>query len=420
MSKTSFILRRLSKSKSLRLINWASLSVIFACILASYAYIKHELSYDRFYTNADRIVRMTVAFDGGDTDGRFYGTIGDILDGIPEIEKELKLSKIHTSILKYNGVKHIVPDLYIASTNLPDLLDIPLIDGDFRTVIDSPRSIIISKSFAQALFGRIDMVGKSVSISSRMFDEGDATIQAIFEDMPSNTHFHTDMILISQNYHDYAFYYLYLLLVEGCDLKELERNLSNRYHEAYPEYEQIDIQLMPMTDIHLHSRVLREMEPNGNISYIYLVTGFNILLLIIVLFNLWLNSSVISSYNKRYYRLLRLNGASPTDVLKDESKVALVMSVVSIITGKLLNLFVGSYFAIPSGISSSTEEITITLLFLFFTIFISLLPVLIQLSSTLFFNRETNEEHKKSRLSISEIKYMLITRCRQGVKTNIL
>lgn len=43
---------------------------------------------------------------------------------------------------------------------------------------------------------------------------------------------------------------------------------------------------MPLTDIHLHSHNLSEMEPNGNIQFIYLAIGFNALLLTVVLFSL--------------------------------------------------------------------------------------------------------------------------------------
>ena len=48
------LLRRLKKSKSLRLVNLLGLSVIFACLLLSYTYIRKETSYDRFHRHTQQ------------------------------------------------------------------------------------------------------------------------------------------------------------------------------------------------------------------------------------------------------------------------------------------------------------------------------------------------------------------------------
>ena len=58
--------------------------------------------------------------------------------------------------------------------------------------------------------------------------------------------------------------------------------------------------LMPLTDIHLHSHNLRELSVNGNIAYIWLTVGANALLLVVVLFNLWLNACCSWSCSSTY------------------------------------------------------------------------------------------------------------------------
>ena len=57
--------RRLQKSRLYTLINLVGLTVgITSCLLIG-LFIIHELGYDRFNKNADRIVRMTMQFDEG-------------------------------------------------------------------------------------------------------------------------------------------------------------------------------------------------------------------------------------------------------------------------------------------------------------------------------------------------------------------
>ena len=68
------IIRRFKKSGSLRAINFAGLSVMFACLLLSYGYIKRELSYDRHNANADRIARLSIQFDDKPVDGRIMAS----------------------------------------------------------------------------------------------------------------------------------------------------------------------------------------------------------------------------------------------------------------------------------------------------------------------------------------------------------
>ena len=57
--------RNLKKNKLYSLINITGLTVgIISCLLIG-VYIKHELSYDRFNTNADNIVRVTMDYNLG-------------------------------------------------------------------------------------------------------------------------------------------------------------------------------------------------------------------------------------------------------------------------------------------------------------------------------------------------------------------
>ncbi|MBF0650950.1 ABC transporter permease [Dysgonomonas sp. GY75] len=401
-----FILRRLLKSKSLRIINLLGLTLIFACILVSYTYIKRELSYDKFYSNAHRIARMTLSYENNTADGRIYGiSAKQIWQDIPEIEDVLKLELVNTAILNHNGNKQVLSNLFFAGENLLNILDIPLIEGNSKEAFRSPESVIISERLALQLFGRTDIIGEKIELSSRRIESTVRFISGVFKNMPENTHFHSDVIIHKDDL-DNSFYYTYLLLKDGYNLADIQSRLTTNFKSQNPDNGNAVISLMPMTDIHLHSHLLREMETNGNIYYIYLIAGINLLLLIIVLFNLWLNSSVIFSYNKRYYQLLRMNGASSSVVIKDEIWVSLLLAVISILAGKLLSAFIGNYFSIPFSTLSLGETIILALLFILFTIFVSLLPILINMSATIFLNEQA--DLRQSRFSISNVKYMLI------------
>jgi putative ABC transport system permease protein len=403
------IFKRFKKGISLRMVNLLGLSIVVACLFLSYSHIRKELSYDRFNLYADRIVRMTIQLDDDPIDGRVYDN--EIIDGIlrqmPEIEQITKLYKSKTGILKYQGESRSVHDFYHVSSNFFEVFSIPLKYGDKATVLQSNNQVAVSEDFARQLFGDPSQaVGKEFFMEGSNLGDMTVFVSGVFENFPETSHFHADLLFYKYESEKAQVHsYVYLLLKENTNIDELEQKLASLISEKELFSQQkIRIILMPLTDIHLHSRNLREMESNGNINYIYLIIGANLLLLTVVLFNLWLNASLLFSYNRRYYQLLRLHGASSYTVAKDEALLALLLGCLSLVVGICM-----AYYASAAGHFTlhlfSIETGILCIVFLLFTIFVSLLPVLKNISSTLFLN--SGNDLKPIRFSYTNVKYML-------------
>ncbi|MDR0294838.1 MAG: ABC transporter permease [Prevotellaceae bacterium] len=395
------------KNISLRIVNVVGLSVVFACSLLSAGYIKQELSYDRHHANANRIVRMSLQFDNEPVDGRILGNAIDVvLQQIPEIDRTLKMHKVYTAVLTHEGKRQVVNDIYLVNRNFSQVFDIPLLQGDKNEALQQKGQLLISESFAQQLFG--DANNNELLLSQILIEGRQATdtffISGIFKNLPETSHFNTDILLhLPDEYETFAF--VYLLLKESTDIKALAQKITQHiegeelYMRAKPR-----VLLMPITDIHLHSHNLREMSVNGNIYYIYLVIGANLLLLIVVLFNLWLNASLIFAHNRRYYQLLRLHGAPSSAVFKDEALSALLLGVFSIAVGMSAAFYILSLEKI--AVQISLFDICLScLVFLLIIIAISLLPALKGMSSTLFLN--TNKDLKPTKFSHKNVKYLI-------------
>ncbi len=401
------LLRRFRKSLSLRIVNWLGLSVMFACMLLSYSYIKREYSYDRYHVNADRIARLSTQEDNKPVDGRIYGDrLDPILQQIPDIEQVVKLSRINTAVLTYQGKKHVMNDLYSAGVNFFDVFSVPVVKGK---VMQAPKQIMISESFARQLFGNDvdqELGMDAIYINSRRVGDSIFHISGIFKDIPAESHFHTDVIVYRPDKYE-SFEYAYLLQKEPANPRELEQKITQlieKEEQAENSTVKTRALLMPLTDIHLHSHNLREMEVNGNINYIYLVAGANLLLLVVVLFNLWLNASLIFSHSRRYYQMLRMNGASASTVVWDETIIAVLLGILSIVTGVLAANYVSYAGYLP--ITVAPLEIALWCLsFLVLTIVVSVLPVVKNMSATLFLN--TQSDLRPVRFSYANVKYML-------------
>jgi len=406
--KIPFILRRLLKTKGLRVINLVGLTLIFTSIIVSFSYIRWETSFDSFYRNADRIGRLSLAFEGKQADGRiFRDSYDEFLKQNPEIEDVLKMVIIQTTTLSNKDSKIVVNNLVLAENNFLDFFNIPLIYGNAKDVFNKAGNIIISEKLALQLYGKTDVVGQEIKLEGRKYVLDKGFVNGVFKNIPANSHFHTDIIVSETDYSNLPIYY-YLLLRKGFSNKELSRKITEAIQKTSesPVWKTAEASILPLTDIHLYSNVAKEIEPGGKIDYIYLIAGANILLLIIVLFNLWLNSSVIFSYNKRYYQLLRLNGASSLAIVKDELHISFFISFISLLLSFILSLYISEYFEVNLYSIPVVYYLVISAILLFLTVFTFLLPVLKSLSYTLFFNR--SEELKPVRFSFSNVKYMLL------------
>ena len=408
MTNILFVFRRFLKSRYLRAVNLLGLSIIFACMVLSYIHVKKEWSYDRFNVNADRIARLTLQYNDEPVDGRIYGFSGSgLLSGIPGIEQIVALSRVNTAVMTYKGKLQILQNVYCASSNFFQVFSYPLVIGQKDKVLRTPHDVVVSESFARRLFGKESPIGKEIQLDGRRLGPLNGFVTGVFKDFPENSHFHTEIIVQRPDNAGDDWPYVYILRNKDTGLSGIARKISNFYNkDATPKDGKTTAHLMPLTDIHLHSRVMRELEPNGNIYFVYLIIGSNILLLIIVLFNLWLNAGLIFSDNRKYYQLLRLNGASSNTVLRDETFLALLLGLLSVAFGLLVATYGVSVLHYSLSVLSSGEIVMLCGGFLSLIIFVSLIPVLVSLSSTLFLNTENGI--KPLRLSSSNIRYMLV------------
>ena len=232
-------LRHLKKSKYLRVVNFLGLSVIFMCLLLSFAYIKKELSYDRFHEKADRIARLSIRFGDEDVDGRIYGITKNspVINDIPAVEDVVLMQYVNTGLIEKDGKTEIINDFFSASSNFFKVFSFKLLQGDKSSVLDAPGKVVISKSYAGQLFGEENAVGKEIKLTGRMLSGmRDVTyfVSGIFEDFPENSHFHTNLIIHLPEEEEW-WAYVYLLLSPGSDMNAVNNAIALKMDEQYKE-----------------------------------------------------------------------------------------------------------------------------------------------------------------------------------------
>jgi putative ABC transport system permease protein len=315
--------RNLVKNRTFSIINIAGLAVGLACFILIALYVTDEISYDKYNEKAGRIYRV-------DSDIRFGGTdlklavcsdpMGATLKkDYPQVEQ---FTRIYTS----NGSKLIKKgDQFINENNVAhadstffDVFTLPAIQGDTKTALNEPNTVVVTESSAKKFFGTVDAVGKVLETNDR--NHTTYKVTAVIRDMPRASHFNFDFIFSMDNV-EYGWgnflshnFQTYIVLKPGADYHAFERNFTqvidkyilpqakqfmqiNSMDEFRKSGNRLEYSLMPVTDIHLHSDRFPELGVNGNIQYVYIFSAVALFILLIACVN-FMNLSTARSSNR--------------------------------------------------------------------------------------------------------------------------
>ncbi len=271
--------RTLHKQWQYSLINIAGLAVGMACCILILLYVSYEKSYDRFHVGADRIYR--VIRDDMNNAGQLepYATTPRAMalsmrSDLPEVAAAATLLQSRQMPMRYGSRQFYEDRVYEADSNLFSVFSFSLISGNLEEALLAPRSVVITESTATKYFGMDEPIGKLLrSENSEYF------ITAVLKDVPHNSHFRFDMLIplstIEERFNTTwgpPRYYTYVRLNEDVDAGIFEKKLAT-YAQAKYERRPLDkFHLQALTDIHLYSNLNAELETNGNVSLVRILT----------------------------------------------------------------------------------------------------------------------------------------------------
>jgi putative ABC transport system permease protein len=311
--------RNLLKHKAYSLINVLGLAIGMACCILILLYVRHELSYDRHHENAERIYRVAADVKFGGNDYQIAVSPSPMAEALardfPEVVNAARFRNYGTFLIKKEGAQNFKEERVVYADNaIFEIFTIPLLAGD--AALTAPNAVVISKSTAKKYFGNAEAVGQSLILNNT----DTYKITGVFADMPDNSHFHFDFIvslLILDESRNNLWvsntFATYILLKEGADPAALEakfpamlekymgpqvlQSLGTSLEEFYKSGNHWRYYLQPLPDIHLHSELGAEFEPNGSIRYVYIFSAIAVFILLIACIN-FMNLATARSANR--------------------------------------------------------------------------------------------------------------------------
>ena len=288
--------RSIKRNKLYSFINVFGLAVgIAACILIG-LYVADEVSYDKFNTNSDHLMRVVnqTSHDGTIGHGAVTGTkAGPQLKRTFSFIEEYARLINSTRVVKYQDRQFTEKRVLYADAPFFKMFSFNLLQGDPATVLAAPNEVVITQTMAKKYFRDENPVGKTLNFGTR----GNYIITGLCKDAPGNSQVRFDFVASftslgpskteewwTQNY------ITYVLLNKETSIASAGKQIDSYMRTSVSKElkmtgsDYLTYNLEPLLSVHLHS-TNDGLEPNGNINYVYIMLAIGLLILIIACIN---------------------------------------------------------------------------------------------------------------------------------------
>jgi putative ABC transport system permease protein len=354
--------RNIWRRKVYSFINIVGLAVGIALFILIMLFVLNELRYDRFNENYERIYRIelnqTCVMPAG---------IGHILEGkIPEIEKIVRFypSYGEDSLIKYDEKLFKLFNLTFADSTVFNVFTFPFIQGNPKTAIKNPFSLVLTESTAERIFGTRDPVGQTILLDNKW----NFTITGIIKDV-KNFHFSIDAVAsfislrdmwgedalsqLDDNYVNAT----YFLLSEKHDASVVEQKVNRWLNTRHKFGENPEFKLRPLKGLYFVSEKLlgSHYHKHGNRQFIGILIIIGIFILSIASIN-FINLSISkASYRTKEVGIKKIVGASRKQLISQFLLESILTTGLALIFG-----FIIAEILVPTFNNISSSNLTIS------------------------------------------------------------
>ena len=345
--------RSLWKNKVASAINIFGLTVGLTSFLLISLYIQHEASFDSFQKNGKRVARviMQYAFDGGAEAKRGNYTSTKVAPEFsrtfPEVEYAIRMDN-EDMIIKHRDNLVTEPYFLFADSTFFKIFSADLMQGNPEEALNGPFKVVLTESTARKYFLDENPMGKILLTGT---DEIPYEVTGVIRDYPANSQIRFDFLasFSSKGENQEVTYWnanftTYLLLKDQRDFAPLQEKITSfMKKEMAGSGASINFLLEPFDKIHLHSEYAGFV-PNTSITYLYILSGVALLILVIVSFT-YINLSTARSVERaREVGIRKSIGAARTQLFWQFMSESLIICMIAVTLSFFLIFLTLPYF----------------------------------------------------------------------------
>lgn len=366
--------RNILKHKFFSAINILGLTIGMACCLFLFIYVMDELGYDKFHKDVNNLYRVglhgKVAGQEIYTTNSSYPVAFAMADEITGVTDVLRLWPRRAGIVFKNEEKSFAEkNVFYADSNFFQFFSFKLLEGDPLTVLKEPNTVVLTQNLAEKYFGKEEALGKLITIGD---NNQSYKVTGIASPAPGNSHFHYNALIsfVSSKgllYEGWTGNSLqtYVRINENTSADqvnqrleelvakyvgpELESGLGFSFEEFKKQGGEYGYIVYPMTDTHLFSTFDDDIEPNGDIKYVYIFSLIGVFILIIACINFMNLSTARSAGRAKEVGLRKTLGSARSQMIGQFISESVVYSFFAIVIALIACYLLLPYFNTISG-----------------------------------------------------------------------
>ncbi len=350
--------RSLIRNRSHSLINIFGLALGLTAFILIASFVRHEASYDRFHQHSERIFRLgdSLMWSGNwEKLAMTSAPMGPSLQkDYPMVERATRIMPWKPSELRWEE-KKVTERPHFADNNFFQVFSFELQKGNRENLLEEPRSVVISGTLAQKLFGNESPLDKTITFS----DKGSLKVTGVFKDLPTNSHLRFEALISTGFLETDAFgggdfldmwvphnYHTYLLLKKQEDAEKLAKVFPEFTKKYFGEDEAHKYRpfLEPLTSIYLKSDAKYGTGISGDVDTVYLFSTISFLILLIAAVNYMNLSTARSAKRGKEVGIRKLSGATRQSLIRQFLGEALLITIIAFGISLLLAEITLPYF----------------------------------------------------------------------------
>tara|TARA_B100000497_G_C7646586_1_gene388807 strand:- start:276 stop:1037 length:762 start_codon:yes stop_codon:yes gene_type:complete len=248
-------------------LNIIGLGFGITCFLLIALFAIDEMTFDRFHDRADDIYRVVQQLQTPEEGEQYFGAVSYNIsdaarDEIPGVDNSVKMLTWGRAVISNpeNQKEFFHPFLTVESS-IFDIFNFSLKQGDQRTALSDPNTVVLSEELAMKLFGDEDPLGQTVKSDRGM----DLKVTGVLEDIPHNSHLQFEVMISHLTFEsqpgiddrvraDWSSqnWFTYLTLDKGTDPNKVGQQLTS-FAKTRARDDRIfegRLELQPLKDVH--------------------------------------------------------------------------------------------------------------------------------------------------------------------------
>ena len=338
--------RNVKRHKVYSFINIAGLTIGMTCVVLLLLWVQDELSYDKFHEKIDDIylVSAHIKEERDELQVPSVPGVGPLLKELfPEVEESARfLAGYRTFILSYKDRIFSEPRVFPADPETLEMFTFPLIEGDPKTALKDPYSLVLSEQTAKKYFGTENPIGQVITVDNQY----PMKVMGVMKEIPSHSTFRFDILMPLEFYvkeihkeddlrgFSNQNYFVFVQLQKGKSFHDLNQKIREFVVKTYSSDEYVPV-LRPFARFHLY----RLGDGGGSIEQIRLIGFLGAFILLIACINFMNLTTARSGNRSKEIGMRKVIGAFRKDIIKqfyfETSLFVLISMVLTVFLAKL-------------------------------------------------------------------------------------